>query len=72
MFKPQNWLDRAFEIGIIGKGINGAAELIGGTLLLFLTPDKIHHLVAAVTLGELSLRTRMISLPPTSSTPPLA
>jgi uncharacterized membrane protein len=54
MFKPQNWLDRAFEIGIIGKGLNGAAELIGGTLLLFLTPDKIHHLVAAVTLGELS------------------
>jgi uncharacterized membrane protein len=54
MFKPQNWLDRAFEIGIIGKGLNGVAELIGGTLLLFLTPDKIHHLVAAVTLGELS------------------
>jgi uncharacterized membrane protein len=54
MFKPQNWLDRAFEIGIIGKGLNGDAELIGGTLLLFLTPDKIHHLVAAVTLGELS------------------
>jgi uncharacterized membrane protein len=54
MFKPQNWLDRAFEIGIIGKGLNGAAELIGGTLLLFLTPDKIHHLLAAVTLGELS------------------
>jgi hypothetical protein len=25
MFKPQNWLDRAFEIGIIGKGINGTA-----------------------------------------------
>jgi uncharacterized membrane protein len=54
MFKPQNWLDRAFEIGIIGKGLNGVAELIGGTLLLFLTPDKIHHLVAGVTLGELS------------------
>jgi uncharacterized membrane protein len=54
MFKPQNWLDRAFEIGIIGKGINGLAEIIGGTLLLFLTPDKIHHLVAALTIGELS------------------
>jgi uncharacterized membrane protein len=54
MFKPQNWLDRAFEIGIIGKGLNGAAELIGGILLLFSTPDKIHQLVAALTLGELS------------------
>lgn len=54
MFKPKNWLDRAFEIGIIGKGLNGAAELIGGTLLLFSTPDKIHRLLAALTLEELS------------------
>ena len=34
MFKPQNWLDRVFEIGIIGKGLNGAIELLGGLLLL--------------------------------------
>jgi hypothetical protein len=26
VFKPKNWLDRVFEIGIIGKGLNGAAE----------------------------------------------
>ncbi len=25
VFKPQNWLDRVFEVGIIGKGLNGAA-----------------------------------------------
>jgi len=54
MFKPQNWLDRVFEIGIIGKGLNGVAELIGGTLLLFATPDRIHHVLAALTQGELS------------------
>jgi uncharacterized membrane protein len=54
MFKPQNWLDRVFEIGIIGKGVNGAAELIGGTLLLVLTPARIHRVVAALTQGELS------------------
>ncbi len=54
MFKPENWLDRVFEIGIIGKGLNGAAELIGGLLLLFLTPARIHHVAAAVTQGELS------------------
>ena len=54
MFKPQDWLDRVFEIGIIGKGLNGAAELIGGLLLLFLTPGRIHHLVASLTQGELS------------------
>src|SRR6476469_3764007 len=54
MFKPENWLDRVFEIGIIGKGLNGAAELIGGALLLELTPARIHHVLAALTQGELS------------------
>jgi hypothetical protein len=54
MFKPQDWLDRVFEIGIIGKGLNGVAELIGGLLLLFLTPGRIHYLVASLTQGELS------------------
>lgn len=54
MFRPQNWLDRVFEVGIIGKGLNGAAELIGGLLLLFLKPDRIHHVVVALTQGELS------------------
>src|SRR6478672_3843983 len=54
MFKPENWLDRVFEIGIIGKGLNGAAELIGGALLLVSTPARIHHVLAALTQGELS------------------
>jgi uncharacterized membrane protein len=54
VFRPQDWLDRVFEIGIIGKGLNGTAELIGGLLLLFLTPGRIHHLVASLTQGELS------------------
>src|SRR5689334_18028090 len=54
MFKPQNWLDRVFEIGIIGKGLNGAAEIIGGTLLLFSTPAGIHHVLKALTQDELS------------------
>jgi uncharacterized membrane protein len=54
VFKPKNWLDRLFEIGIIGKGLNGVAELVGGLLLLLLTPSRIHHLVASLTQGELS------------------
>ena len=37
VFKSQDWLDRVFAVGIIGKGLNGAAELIGGVLLLLLT-----------------------------------
>ena len=54
MFKPTDTLDRAFQIGIIAKGINGLAELVGGLLLLFATPGSIHHLAAALTQGELS------------------
>ena len=46
MFKPKDTLDRAFQIGIIAKGLNGLAELVGGLLLLFVTPGGIHHLVA--------------------------
>jgi uncharacterized membrane protein len=54
MFKPKDTLDRVFEIGIIGKGLNGIAELLGGLLLLFVTPDRIRHLARVVTEGELS------------------
>jgi uncharacterized membrane protein len=54
MFKPKDTLDRAFQIGIIAKGLNGLAELVGGLLLLFATPGNIHHLVAVLTQGELS------------------
>jgi uncharacterized membrane protein len=54
VFRPKDRLDRLFVIGIIGKGLNGLAELVGGLLLLFLTPDRIHHLVAVLTRGELS------------------
>jgi uncharacterized membrane protein len=54
VFRPKDRLDRLFVIGIIGKGLNGLAELVGGLLLLFVTPDSIHHVVAVLTRGELS------------------
>jgi uncharacterized membrane protein len=54
MFKPQDWLDRVFEIGIIAKRVNGAIELLGGLLLLFVTPEWIRHLAVSVTRVELS------------------
>ena len=54
MFKPKDTLDRAFQIGIIAKGINGLAEVVGGLLLVFATPGSIHDLVAVLTQGELS------------------
>ena len=54
MFTPKDWLDRAFEVGIILKGLNGLAELLGGLLLLFATPGSIHRLAVVLTQGELS------------------
>jgi uncharacterized membrane protein len=54
VFRPRNWLDRVFVVGIIGKGLNGAVELLGGLLLLFLTPEQIQHVAVAWTHGELS------------------
>jgi uncharacterized membrane protein len=54
MFKPKDWLDRFFEIGIIAKGVNGVAEISGGLLLLFVTPARIQHLAGTLTQGELS------------------
>ena len=54
MFKPKDTLDRLFEIGIIAKGLNGLAELVGGLLLLFETPGRIRHLAMVLTQGELS------------------
>jgi uncharacterized membrane protein len=54
MFKPKDWLDGVFAVGIIAKGLNGLTELVGGLLLLFVTPGGIHHLAAAITQGELS------------------
>lgn len=53
-FQPRSWFDRVFATAILAKGLNGAAELLGGLLLLAVTPDRIHRLVAAVTQGELS------------------
>ena len=54
VFRPRNWLDRAFVVGIVGKGLNGMAELLGGLLLLFLTSDQIQHVAVSWTRGELS------------------
>lgn len=47
-------MDRAFEIGIILKGVNGLAEIVGGLLLLAVTPSQIRGLARTLTQGELS------------------
>ena len=47
-------LDKTFKIGLLLKGLDGVLEVIGGILLLFLTPTTIQHLVRVLTAHELS------------------
>jgi uncharacterized membrane protein len=53
-FVPKDWLDRVFEVGIVLKGLDGLLELIGGVLLLLITPADINGIVWALTQHELS------------------
>jgi uncharacterized membrane protein len=47
-------LDRAFLIGIVLKGLDGCLEVIGGLLLLAVSPTTIDTLARALTQHELS------------------
>jgi uncharacterized membrane protein len=49
-----NLLDRTFFVSLILKGLDGVLELIGGAVLLLVTPSQIQAAVAAVTRGELA------------------
>lgn len=53
-FKPRDLLDRTFEVSIIAKGLDGMVELVGGLLLLLVTPATINHVVTTITQRELS------------------
>ena len=53
-FRSKDLLDRTFEIGIILKGLDGLLELIGGALLLAVSPATINEIVGALTQHELS------------------
>ena len=43
-----------FDIGVIGKGIDGVLEILGGVLLFWVNPMQIHSVVRALTQHELS------------------
>src|SRR5579871_4994559 len=47
-------LDRTFKIGMVLKGADGILEVVGGFLLLFLSPASIVHIVRTLTAHELS------------------
>ncbi|UKA58015.1 DUF2127 domain-containing protein [Arthrobacter sp. FW306-2-2C-D06B] len=47
-------LDRTFRVSLILKGLDGVLELIGGILLLVVTPKQIGDLVRFLTQHELA------------------
>jgi hypothetical protein len=53
-FEKLPLLDREFDVSITLKGLDGVLELIGGVLLLFLTPHRLNAIVAFLTQHELS------------------
>jgi uncharacterized membrane protein len=53
-FKNGDLLDRAFAVGIILKGIDGVLEVMGGFLLLVVSPGTIDQVSRALTQHELS------------------
>jgi uncharacterized membrane protein len=53
-FKSGDLLDRAFAVGIILKGLDGVLEVLGGVLLLVVSPTTIDQLSRALTQHELS------------------
>jgi len=53
-FRSGDLLDRAFAIGIILKGLDGVLEVVGGVLLLLVSPTTIDQVSRALTQHELS------------------
>lgn len=49
----KNILHKSFEVGMLIKGINGALELIGGIMLLFISPARLNRFIGFLTHGEL-------------------
>jgi uncharacterized membrane protein len=47
-------LDTAFNVTLVLKGLDGVLELVGGILLLIITPDAINRLAERLTQHELS------------------
>ena len=47
-------LDRTFRVSLVLKGLDGLLELIGGVLLLVVTPTQIGQLAQILTQHELS------------------
>ncbi|HEY5442142.1 MAG TPA: DUF2127 domain-containing protein [Candidatus Saccharimonadales bacterium] len=53
LFRPQTLLDKAYEIGLVIKGVDGILELIGGVLVLSLSPGTINGITRFLTQSSL-------------------
>jgi uncharacterized membrane protein len=53
-FRPRDLLDQTFEVGIILKGLDGVLEVVGGVLLLLVSPATIDRIATSLTMHELS------------------
>jgi uncharacterized membrane protein len=54
LFRPKTLFDKVYEIGIFIKGFDGVLELIGGSLLLFVSPAGIGKITSLLTQHELT------------------
>lgn len=52
-FHPRTLLDKTYEVGIVIKGIDGILELIGGILVLVLSPSAITGIARLLTEHEI-------------------
>jgi uncharacterized membrane protein len=48
------WFDDTFKVSVTFKGIDGALEIIGGAILLFVRPATLDHIARSLTQHELS------------------
>ena len=51
---PQKTIHRLFEIGLIGKLVDGGLEMVGGVLLFFVGSTKLTQWVQVLTQHELT------------------
>src|SRR6266508_1776963 len=47
-------LDRTFEVAVVLKGLDGLIEVIGGILLLVVSPGALNNLAVRLTRAEIS------------------
>jgi uncharacterized membrane protein len=51
--RPRDWWDRFFGAGVVLKGLDGVAELLGGLLLLLVDPALVHRFAVGLAQPEL-------------------